>query len=65
MGRQNSGQSSSMTCREADMTQRASCRPLQKNANRKIITQNGGMYAWSPTKLVQKSLVSDQAEIGV
>ena len=35
---------------EADMSQRASCRLLQKNANRKIIIQNGGMYAWSPTK---------------
>ncbi len=39
-----------MTCCEADMSQRALCRPLQRNANRKIIIQNGGMYAWSLQK---------------
>ena len=45
-----------MTCFEADMLQRASCKPLQRNANRRIIIQNGGMYAWSPAKLLQKRL---------
>ena len=47
-------QFSRLMCSEADMSQRASCRPSQRNANRKIIIQNGGMYVWSLTRLSRK-----------